>query len=162
MIRELTAEQISRTYRCRVTNAFVHSTVNSTGSYTLTDLGKLRGGSVVSLPTKLCISPYLTPCAGGNFPADNLIIYKELETEVTTLVGGSVEVSFVSATLAAGFVYDYRLDGSVAGISTQRPYGELQNAMLPAGGGFTSTIQLTVLSSLGSVIHAATLFVYGK
>ena len=41
VIRELTAEQISRTYRCRVTNAIVHDTVTSNGDYTLTDLGKL-------------------------------------------------------------------------------------------------------------------------
>ena len=49
VIRELTAEQISRTYRCRVTNAVVHDTVTSNGDYTLNDLGKLWGGSVMSL-----------------------------------------------------------------------------------------------------------------
>ena len=46
---EITTDQISRTYCCRVTNALVHSTRNSTGSYTLNDLGKLWGGSVMSL-----------------------------------------------------------------------------------------------------------------
>ena len=49
VIRELTAEQISRMYRCRVTNAFLHTTVTSNGDYTLNDLGKLCGGCVMSL-----------------------------------------------------------------------------------------------------------------
>ena len=100
------------------------------------------------------------PCAGGNFPTDEIIIYKELETEVTALVGDSAEVSFVSATLAIGFVYEYRLDGNLAGIDTQRPYGEVEAAALPAGGGF---IQLSVFrSNFDTVIRTTNLTVYGK
>ena len=49
VLRELTADKISRMYRCRVTNAFVHTTVTSNGDYTLTDLGKLCDGSGMSL-----------------------------------------------------------------------------------------------------------------
>ena len=108
--------------------------------------------------------PYtLHTCAGGNFPDDNLIIYKELETEVTVLVGGSVEISFVSAIRSTVFVYDYQLDGSVSGITLQRPYGEIEDVTLPDGGGFTSTIRLTVISDLDPpVVRTTTLTVYGK
>ena len=100
------------------------------------------------------------PCAGGDFPANELIIYKELETEVTALVGDSPEVSFVSATLASGFVYEYRLDGNLAGINTQRPYGEVEASALPTGGGF---IQLLVFrNNFDPVIRTTNLTVYGK
>ena len=105
---------------------------------------------------------FLIPCVGGDFPADEIIIYKELETEVTALVGNSVEVSFVSATLASGFVYEYRLDGNLAGVNAQRPYGEVEAAMLPAGGGFTSTILLSVFrSNFDPVLRTTNLTVYG-
>ena len=99
-------------------------------------------------------------CVGGDFPADELIIYKELETEVTALVGDSVEFSFVSATLASGFVYEYRIDGSLAGINTQRPFGEVEASALPTGGGF---IELSVFrSNFDPVTHTTILTVYGK
>ena len=104
--------------------------------------------------------PY-TP-AGGNFPNDSLTIYKELETEVTAFVGGSVEVSLVSAIRSTVFVYEYRLDDRVGAITSQRPYGEIEEVMLPDGGGFTSTIELTVVSDLGPVVRTTTLTVYGK
>ena len=105
--------------------------------------------------------PY-TP-AGGNFPDDNLIIYKELETEVTAFVGDPVEVSFVSAIRSTVFVYEYRLDDGVGGITSQRPYGEIEEVMFPDGGGFTSTIELTVVSDVDPpVVRRANLTVYGK
>ena len=74
-----------------------------------------------------------------------------------------MEVSFVSAIRSTIFVYDYLLDDSVSGISPQRPYGEIEEVMLPDGGGFTSTIRLTVISDVGPpVIRTATLTVYGR
>ena len=41
LLRELTVEKINRMYHCRVTNALLHNTVQSTGSYTLNNLGRL-------------------------------------------------------------------------------------------------------------------------
>ena len=75
-----------------------------------------------------------------------------------------MEVSFVSAIISTTvpFVYDYILDDRVGGITSQRPYGEIADVRLPDGGGFTSTIQLTVISDLDPVLRAATLTVYGK
>ena len=41
LLRALTVEQSSRTYHCRITNAFIHNSIESAGSYTLNNLGKL-------------------------------------------------------------------------------------------------------------------------
>ena len=102
-------------------------------------------------------------CTGANFPTDELLIYKELETEVTAFVGDSVEVSFVSA-IPMPFGYFYRLDGSALGINTQPPFGRVDAVVSPSGGGFTSTITLTVVASADGLVippRTTTLTVYG-
>ena len=100
-------------------------------------------------------------CTGANFPTDELVIYKELETEVTAFVGESVEVSFVSA-IPMSFGYTYRLDGNTLGISTQAPFGRVGAVVLPSDGGFTYTIELEVVASgLDPLLRTTTLTVYG-
>ena len=42
LLRALTVEQSSRTYRCRITNALIYNITESAGSYTLNNLGKLQ------------------------------------------------------------------------------------------------------------------------
>ena len=42
LFRELTVEQLGKTYHCRVTNANIHNTVESSGNYTFNNLGKLN------------------------------------------------------------------------------------------------------------------------
>ena len=39
LLSSLSLQQASRTYHCRVTNALIHTTVESGGNYTLNDLG---------------------------------------------------------------------------------------------------------------------------
>ena len=75
-----------------------------------------------------------------------------------------MEVSFVSAirSTTVPFLYNYLLDDSLSGITGQRPYGEIEEVMLPEDGGFTSTIELTVVSDLDPVVLTTTLTVYGK
>ena len=100
-------------------------------------------------------------CTGATFPTDELVIYKELETEVTAFVGESVDVSFVSA-IPKPFSYTYFLDGSLFGISTQTPFGRVDPVVSPSDGGFTYTIALTVVSgSLTIPLRTTTLTVYG-
>ena len=41
LLHALIVEQINRTYRCRITNGFIYNIIESTGSYTLNNLGKL-------------------------------------------------------------------------------------------------------------------------
>ena len=161
VLSDLTTALISRTYSCRVTNVRVHSTEASAGSYMLIDQGKLQSGSGMFLLLTGLVFSHM--CTGATFPTDELVIYKELETEVTAFVGESVEVSFVSA-IPKPFSHTYRLDGSTAGISTQVPFGRVDPVVSPSDGGFTYTIELTVLAAsldIPDPLRTTTLTVYG-
>ena len=64
VLSQLTLDQISRTYSCRVTNVRVHSTEESTGSYMLIDQGRFQSGSVMFL--LLMYFPHVYRCYFSN------------------------------------------------------------------------------------------------
>ena len=97
---------------------------------------------------------------GAEFPEDALVIYKELETETTALVGETVQFSLVSATLASRFVTQYELDGLTLGITTLGPLGEVRNVRLPEDGQ-EYEITLTVVFNNQQIVRSSTLTVYG-
>ena len=97
---------------------------------------------------------------GADFPEDTLVIYKELEMNVTALVGETVLFSFVSATLNSIFVTRYQMDGLTLGITTLGPLGEIRNVSLPRDG-LKYEVTLTVVFNNHTIVRSSTLTVYG-
>ena len=103
---------------------------------------------------------------GTNFPDDMLVVYKELESEVTAVVGETVEFSFVSATLANPFITQYKIDNRTSEIGTTGPLGTVENVQLPETGTDTSyDITLLVIVMFGTeninLIFTSALIVMG-
>ena len=109
-------------------------------------------------------SPYILPAnfvfVGAEFPEDALVIYKELETGTTALVGETVQFSLVSATLASIFVTQYQMDGLTLGITTLGPLGEVRSVRLPKDGQ-EYEVTLTVVFNNHQIVRSSTLTVYG-
>ena len=96
---------------------------------------------------------------GADFPDNELIIYKELESEVIALVGEDAEFSFVGAASSA-LVTQYRLDGSTLGIETSGPLGIVRDVPLPSDGN-RYNVTLTIGFGDADAIRTSTLTVYG-
>jgi hypothetical protein len=130
LLSSLSFQQANQTYHCRVTNALLHTTVESNGMYTLNDL--------------------------GGAPVPDLRISKELE-DIVALVGETAVFSFVGITSPA-IPRVYLLDSSSEGINTVGSLGIVGDVQLPIGGN-TFEI-LVVLADLPLPITSATLSVY--
>ena len=96
-----------------------------------------------------------------------LVVYKELENEITAVVGETVEFSFVSATLANPFITQYQIDSRTSDIGTTGPLGTVENVQLPVTGTDTSydiTLLVTVMfgTENANMMFASTLTVIGR